>query len=43
MAKETYAAKCGANIIKMSVAADGKTYTITVPATGHSHTYKTKS
>jgi beta-lactamase superfamily II metal-dependent hydrolase len=36
------AAKCSANIIKMSVAADGKSYTISVPATGHSHTYKTK-
>jgi beta-lactamase superfamily II metal-dependent hydrolase len=36
------AAKCGANLIKMSVAADGKSYTISVPATGHSHTYKTK-
>jgi beta-lactamase superfamily II metal-dependent hydrolase len=36
------AAKCGANVIKMSVAADGKSYTISVPATGHSRTYKTK-
>jgi competence protein ComEC len=36
------AAKCGANLIKMSVAADGKSYTISVPATGHSRTYKTK-
>lgn len=36
------AAKCGANLIKMSVAADGKSYTISVPATGHSKTYKTK-
>lgn len=37
------AAKCGAAVIKMSVAPDGKSYTITVPTTGHSHTYKTKS
>jgi competence protein ComEC len=36
------AAKCGANLIKMSVAADGKSYTISVPATGHSRTYQTK-
>ena len=36
------AAKCGANLIKMSVAPDGKSYTISVPATGHSRTYKTK-
>lgn len=36
------AAKCPANLIKMSVAADGKSYTISVPATGHSQTYKTK-
>ena len=30
------------NYIKMSVAPDGKTYTITVPSTGHSHTYEIK-
>jgi len=36
------AAKCPANVIKMSVAADGKSYTISIPATGHSRTYKTK-
>jgi competence protein ComEC len=36
------AAKCEANVIKMSVAADGKSYTISVPSTGHSRTYKTK-
>lgn len=28
--------------IKMSVAPDGKSYTISVPSTGHSRTYKTK-
>ncbi|MEI6463352.1 MAG: MBL fold metallo-hydrolase [Verrucomicrobiota bacterium] len=37
------AAKCPANMIKMSVAPDGKSYTISVPATGHSRTYQTKS
>jgi hypothetical protein len=31
------------NIIKMSVAADGKSYTISIPATGHSRTYQTKA
>jgi len=30
------------NYIKMSVAPDGKSYTITVPSTGSSRTYKTK-
>jgi hypothetical protein len=37
------AAKCPANIIKMVVAADGKSYTISVPSTGHSKTYQTKA
>ncbi len=36
------AGKCPANLIKMSVAADGKSYTISIPASGHSRTYKTK-
>ncbi|MEO6246857.1 MAG: MBL fold metallo-hydrolase [Opitutaceae bacterium] len=36
------AAKCPANIIKMSVAADGLSYTISVPSTGHSRTFKTR-
>jgi beta-lactamase superfamily II metal-dependent hydrolase len=35
-------AKCPANIIKMSVAPDGKSYTISIPASGHSKTYRTK-
>jgi hypothetical protein len=30
------------NYIKMSVAADGKSCTISVPSTGHSRTYQTK-
>lgn len=37
------AVKCPANIIKMSVAPDGRSYTISVPSTGHSKTYQTKS
>jgi competence protein ComEC len=36
------AAKCAANIIKMSVAPDGKSYTISVPSSGHTRTFKTK-
>jgi competence protein ComEC len=36
------AAKCPANIIKMSVAPDGKSYTISIPANGHAKTYRTK-
>ena len=36
------AAKCTANVIKMTVAADGSHYPISGPATGHSHTYRTK-
>lgn len=35
--------KCSANIIKLSVAPDGKSYTISIPANGHSHTYPTTS
>ncbi len=33
---------CAANYIKMSVAPDGKTYTISIPGTGHSQEYQTK-
>ena len=36
------AAKCPANIIKMSVAPDGKSYTISVPSSGHTRTFRTK-
>lgn len=36
------AAKCGANLIKMSVAPDGKSYTLSIPSSGHSRTYRTK-
>lgn len=33
---------CQGNFIKMSVAASGETYTISIPATGHSRTFKTR-
>lgn len=36
------AAKCEANVIKLMVAPDGKSYTVSVPSTGHARTYKTK-
>ena len=36
------AAKCPANVIKLTVAPDGKSYVIAVPSTGHSRTYRTK-
>ena len=36
------AAQCPANMIKMSVAADGRSYTISIPSTGHTRTFKTK-
>ena len=36
------AAKCPANLIKMTVSPDGKGYTISVPSTGHTRTFKTK-
>jgi competence protein ComEC len=36
------AAKCPANVIKMSVAPDGRSYTISVPSSGHTRTYQTK-
>jgi competence protein ComEC len=35
------AAKCTANLIKLSVAPDTKTYTISIPANGHSRTFQT--
>jgi beta-lactamase superfamily II metal-dependent hydrolase len=37
------AAKCPANLIKMSVAPDGMSYTLSIPATGHTKTYRTKA
>jgi competence protein ComEC len=35
--------KCAAHFIKLSVAPDGKSYTVTLPAHGHSRTYPTVS
>ena len=35
--------KCAANHLKLSVAADGKSYTIFNPATGHKRTYECRS
>jgi beta-lactamase superfamily II metal-dependent hydrolase len=34
--------KCEGNYIKLSVDPSGKTYTISIPATGHSRTYQTR-
>jgi beta-lactamase superfamily II metal-dependent hydrolase len=36
-------ADCQGNYIKMSVAPDGKSYTVTIPANGHSQVYTTRS
>ncbi len=36
------AAKCAANVIKLSVAPDGLSYTVSIPANGTSRTFKTK-
>jgi beta-lactamase superfamily II metal-dependent hydrolase len=36
-------AECKGNFIKLSVAADGKSYTVGIPASGHSKTYQTKA
>jgi competence protein ComEC len=34
---------CQANYLQLSVAPDGKSYTVTIPANGHSQTYQTKA
>lgn len=34
--------KCKGNFIKLSVAPDGKTYTVSIPANGHERTYRTR-
>ncbi len=36
------AAKCDGNYIKLSVASDGRSYTFSIPATGHERKFKTK-
>ncbi|MBL9186171.1 MAG: MBL fold metallo-hydrolase [Opitutaceae bacterium] len=36
------AAKCPAHLIRMSVAPDGRNYTVSVPSTGHARTFRTK-
>lgn len=36
------AAKCPANMVQMSVAPDAKSYTVSVPSTGHKRTFKVK-
>jgi beta-lactamase superfamily II metal-dependent hydrolase len=33
---------CAAHFVKLSVAADGKSYTVSIPANGHTKTFKTK-
>ncbi len=35
-------ANCAAHFIKLAVAPDGKSYTISIPATGHARTYQTR-
>ena len=34
--------ECDANYIKLSVDPSGKTYTVSIPATGHKRTFQTK-
>jgi beta-lactamase superfamily II metal-dependent hydrolase len=34
---------CAANYIKLTVAPDGKTYTVSIPATGHTRTFQTRA
>jgi hypothetical protein len=36
------AVKCEAHLIKLSVASDGASYTISLPSTGHTRTFRTK-
>ena len=35
--------KCEAHYLKLSVAPDGKSYTVAIPATGHTRTFQTRS
>lgn len=39
---DTDSKSCSANLIKMTVAPDGKSYTIEIPATGHKQIYQTR-
>ena len=34
---------CAANYIKLTVAPDGKSYTVSIPATGHTRTFQTRA
>jgi beta-lactamase superfamily II metal-dependent hydrolase len=34
---------CQGNLVRLSVASDGKSYAVSIPATGHSRTYNTKA
>ena len=34
--------ECAGNYVQLSVAPDGKTYTIRIPATGHRRTFQTR-
>lgn len=38
-----HAEKCEAHYLKLSVSADGRSYTMQIPGTGHVRTYKTKA
>ena len=35
--------KCAANFIKLSVASDGKSYIVSIPATSHKRTFQTRA
>ncbi len=35
--------QCAAHYIKLTVAPDGKTYTVSIPATGHTRTFRTRA